>query len=180
MALTREVRRLIDAMHYHRDSGRCLNCYAIKTHEPMCLVGELEQALAQQDKDGLAQFLTEPTGLTIRALQEINLQRVARWHGLDDWSPLEWAGAMCGEAGEAANYAKKLKRIESQIPNINLEAGHSVTEADDAADNIVAEVADTVIYGVLLAARVRRDLEKAVKRKFNQKSEEYGFPERIP
>ncbi len=59
--------------------------------------------------------------LTIRFLQYINAKRAWRWHqngGIKSWSALEWAGAMAGEAGEACNAAKKLKRIEDQIANM--------------------------------------------------------------
>lgn len=118
--------------------------------------------------------------LTIRFLQYINAKRAERWHGLKSWSALEWAGAMAGEAGEACNAAKKLKRIEDGIANINLEDGRSLTDAQNASAAIVNEIADTVIYGVLLAERVGLDLEEAIRMKFNRKSEEYGFPERIP
>lgn len=120
--------------------------------------------------------------LTIRFLQYINATRAKRWHkgGIEDWSALEWAGAMAGEAGEACNAAKKLKRIEDDIANINLEDGRSLTDRENASAKIVDEIADTVIYGVLLAERVGMDLEEAIRMKFNKKSEEYGFPERIP
>jgi NTP pyrophosphatase (non-canonical NTP hydrolase) len=118
--------------------------------------------------------------LTIRFLQYINVKRAERWHGLNSWSALEWAGAMAGEAGEACNAAKKLKRIEGDIANINLEEGRSLTDVQNASAKIVDEIADTVIYGVLLASRVGMDLEEAIRMKFNRKSEEYGFPERIP
>lgn len=121
--------------------------------------------------------------LTIRFLQYINAKRAVRWHqngGIKSWSALEWAGAMAGEAGEACNAAKKLKRIEDQIANINLEEGRSLTDEQNASSQVVDEIADTVIYGVLLAERVGLDLEEAIRMKFNKKSEEYGFPERIP
>jgi hypothetical protein len=49
------------------------------------------------------------------------------------WTPLEWAGAACGEAGELANKCKKLRRGQP-IP---------LNEIGD-------EVADVVIYLDLL------------------------------
>ena len=59
--------------------------------------------------------------MNINDLLQINTQRAARWHNGDiaEWSPLEWAGAMAGEAGEAANAAKKLKRLEGGLASIN-------------------------------------------------------------
>lgn len=123
----------------------------------------------------------EAQSLTFAALDAANRSRVVRWHpdGLDSWSPLEWAGAMAGEAGEACNAAKKLKRIADQIQNINTEPGRSLTERAVAAKAIAKEVADTVIYGSLLVAAVSESLEAALVEVFNRKSEEYGFPERL-
>ena len=119
--------------------------------------------------------------LTIADLVAANLSRVVRWHpkGLTDWSPLEWAGAMCGEAGEAANAAKKLKRIDGNLQNINHEEGRSLTDRKVAAKQVAKEVADTIIYGVLLVASVGEDLPSTIAEVFNAKSEEYGFPERL-
>lgn len=118
--------------------------------------------------------------LTFAELQKANLSRVKRWHhkGLEDWSALEWAGAMAGEAGEACNAAKKLKRIESSIANIT-EAGRSLEDFTSAQVKIGKEAADTIIYAMLLCARLGLNPEVMVRTVFNQKSEEYGFPERI-
>jgi NTP pyrophosphatase (non-canonical NTP hydrolase) len=120
--------------------------------------------------------------LTFAQLTAANLSRVQRWHpekGLADWSPLEWAGAMAGEAGEACNAAKKLKRIDIGTANINTEPGRSLTDRQRACKQVAKEVADTVIYGALLVAAVGEDLGAAVIEVFNRKSEEYGFPERL-
>ena len=59
--------------------------------------------------------------MRLNELQQLNVSRAQRWHpgGLAEWSALEWAGAMAGEAGEACNAAKKLKRIETGVANIN-------------------------------------------------------------
>lgn len=92
---------------------------------------------------------------------------------------MEWAGAMAGEAGEACNAAKKLKRIEDGIQNINLEDGRSLTNLTEAQQKVAKEVADSVVYGDLLCQRVGMSLEEAIRLVFNQKSEEYGFPERL-
>ena len=119
--------------------------------------------------------------MNINDLLQINTQRAARWHNGDiaEWSPLEWAGAMAGEAGEAANAAKKLKRLEGGLASIN-EPGRHFDTTRAAAEKVVEEIADTILYGVVLAARVGvTDLESVIRRVFNRKSEEYGFPERL-
>lgn len=120
--------------------------------------------------------------LTLEALQTMNTRRAMRWHkaGLEEWSPLEWAGAMCGEAGEAANAAKKLKRLTSGMRNINTEEGREALDTIAKAKLKVAwECADTIIYGVLLMAEMGMDADEMVREVFNTKSEEYGYPERI-
>jgi NTP pyrophosphatase (non-canonical NTP hydrolase) len=120
--------------------------------------------------------------LTLQKLMDISIERSKRWHdGSKPWSVLEWAGAMCGEAGECANAAKKLKRLEDLIPSINHEARHFSSIAE-AKMNVVQEVCDTILYAVLVAASTgvsSLELEAAIVYVFNVKSEEYGFPERL-
>lgn len=137
------------------------------------------------DRDSSLTFVfSETTMITLQEMQQINTARAKRWHpdGLEEWSPLEWAGAMCGEAGEAANYAKKLKRVEGKIRNLDKRQFSSIAArdtAEDYRDSIAREVADVIIYGILLMSRVNRDAEETIRKVFNQKSEEYGFPERL-
>lgn len=110
-----------------------------------------------------------------------SVSRARRWHpgGIEDWSPLEWAGAMAGEAGEAANAAKKLKRLESSMATIN-EPDRHFTDAAAARAAVANEAADTILYGLLLMARVGiEDPESVIREVFNKKSEEYDFPERV-
>jgi NTP pyrophosphatase (non-canonical NTP hydrolase) len=119
--------------------------------------------------------------LDIQDIFDTNLSRCQRWHerGIQDWSPLEWAGAMAGEAGEAANAAKKLKRIETNMMSINESARH-YTSVEDARIQVAKEVADTILYGLLLMARVGVNMPGELLREvFNKKSEDYGFPERL-
>ncbi len=123
--------------------------------------------------------------LDLGELQKINEERANRWHtdGMSGWTALEWAGAMCGEAGEAANAAKKLKRIDSQLLNNDGRLfGQivSLSEQREIYKKLIAkEVGDTILYGVLLCTRLGMSVEDAVREVFNQKSEEYNFPERI-
>lgn len=123
--------------------------------------------------------------LTFGQLIEANAARVERWHGINDWSPLEWAGAMCGEAGEAANFAKKLKRAQTGIQNKDGRLAADVFgEAQIALyrRSVVKEVADTIIYGLLLCLAAGEDADAVVatiRDVFNEKSKEYGFPERV-
>jgi len=124
--------------------------------------------------------------LTFREIIDANLSRVEKWHSLADWSTLEWAGAMCGEAGEAANFAKKLKRVETEITNHDKRMFGVDKPKDELVvlyrKGVLKEYADTVIYGVLMCARAgatRDEIVASIREVFNTKSEEYGFPERL-
>lgn len=112
------------------------------------------------------------------ALQALNVERAKRWHGEEQWSALEWAGAMCGEAGEAANAAKKLKRLEVNMMHIDKRAMSPET-IEQLRDHVAKEAADTILYAVLLIAHVGRSTEDSIRDVFNTKSIEYGFPERL-
>lgn len=94
---------------------------------------------------------------------------------MNDWNPLEWAGAMAGEAGEAANAAKKLKRMETGLSNI----GERLTDIEITRQHVAKECADTIFYAIFLIQRVGYDAEETIRSVFNSKSEEYGFPERL-
>jgi NTP pyrophosphatase (non-canonical NTP hydrolase) len=117
--------------------------------------------------------------LTIRQLQRINTIRAARWHadGLAEWTPMEWAGAMAGEAGEAVNAAKKLRRLEK--PGTKNPDSRGVFTAEEYKLQIGKEAADTVIYAALLCERIGIELQESIQQVFNAKSEECGFPERL-
>lgn len=126
--------------------------------------------------------MSYPTyGLTLEQFAEINAQRAKRWHDGDiaRWSVSDWLMAMAGEAGEACNAGKKLRRIEESISNLSAEADRQLSTRDQALDKIAEELADTVIYCDLVAARIGRPLADAIRKKFNEVSERYGFPERL-
>lgn len=120
---------------------------------------------------------TVTEGDFIGYVQQISVSRANRWHGGDfrQWSGLEWAGAMCGEAGEAANVAKKLRRVELEID------GNAASERalvpSELVEKLGRECADVFLYLVLLAARYDIDLTAAIVETFNAKSREMGFPE---
>ena len=117
---------------------------------------------------------------TLSDVQRINDERKNRWHdgGAREWSVLEWAGAMCGEAGEAANVAKKLLRIELGLRG-NEAAEHVETDRDVLKQKLAGEIGGIVLYCALLASNADIDFERAVIETFNAKSEAMGFPERL-
>jgi NTP pyrophosphatase (non-canonical NTP hydrolase) len=81
---------------------------------------------------------------------------------------------MAGEAGEACNAVKKLRRHADGMNT----AEDPATEAECVAA-IAVELADTVIYADLLAARLGIDLGDAVREKFNTVSVLRGADERL-
>jgi NTP pyrophosphatase (non-canonical NTP hydrolase) len=81
---------------------------------------------------------------------------------------------MCGEAGEAANVVKKLRRYECGLCGVN-----DPSEADLRA-MLTEEIADVLCYADLLATYYGIDVAAAITAKFNAVSERQGFPERLP
>jgi NTP pyrophosphatase (non-canonical NTP hydrolase) len=112
----------------------------------------------------------------LRELREQNVPRMMRWHGDDGagWTGADWSNAMCGEAGEAANIVKKIRRHET-----GLGSSANTPPIDELIAKLGTELADIVAYVDLLAAHYDIDLERAVAEKFNEVSEINGFPERL-
>lgn len=111
-------------------------------------------------------------------LRKANTSRCEQsFHGIDRWTPAEWACAMAGEAGEACNVVKKMRRLAF--------APEQISSADwpafDALRNdLKKELADIVAYADLLAARMEINLGQAVAEKFNEVSERVGSKVRLP
>jgi NTP pyrophosphatase (non-canonical NTP hydrolase) len=120
----------------------------------------------------------ESAGLGLETLRSANEARAARWHpGFPtdmDWTLGDWGNAMGGEAGEAQNVIKKIRRVETDKQRRDSE-GDIIELVDKLAD----ELADMIIYADLVAAIVGIDLTQALKIKFNATSMQYGFPERL-
>ena len=81
---------------------------------------------------------------------------------MDSWSHNDWGVAFAGEAGEACNKLKKLRRGDFPSNRFTREM-------------IADEIADTVIYADLLCERLGVSLEEAIVRKFNEVSESAGI-----
>jgi len=113
--------------------------------------------------------------LDLAVLRAINIDRARYWHrgSLRPWTTAEWSNAMCGEAGEAANVAKKLLRVDLGVSSPNNE------ERDILRAKLKKELADVLIYCDLVAANEGIDLAEAVIEVFNQISEREGLPHRL-
>lgn len=90
-------------------------------------------------------------------------------HKLESWSLSDWFLAFIGEAGEAANIAKKLNRIRDGIP------GNKETP-DELRAKFRREIGDALIYLDLLAQSQGFDLLSAAVEAFDNKSAEIGYP----
>jgi len=115
--------------------------------------------------------------LDFARLRAINVERCVKGfgHALDSWSVAEWTNAMCGEAGEAANVAKKMLRHRDNV------AGNKGADLDLEAlrQKLGRELADTVIYLDLVCASQGLDLGQLVRETFNAKSDEIGAKEKL-
>lgn len=89
-------------------------------------------------------------------------------HRLDSWSGSDWMVAVLGELGEAANVMKKLNRVRDGIPG-NKETIQQLHE------KFANELADAYVYLDLLCQAYEIDLEAAVIRVFEAKSQEIGY-----
>jgi NTP pyrophosphatase (non-canonical NTP hydrolase) len=122
--------------------------------------------------------------LTFRRVSAVNAKRAARWHrGFpnheDGWTGADWSNAMCGEAGEAANIVKKIRRID-----ISIQQAEQKNHPDEAymamlRQKLATEIGDTFIYLDLLAQFYGLKMEKCVAETFNRVSDREGFPEKI-
>jgi len=114
------------------------------------------------------------SSLTFKRLREANLKRCESWHpgGVTDWSLSDWAVALTGELGEACDIIKKLNRVRDEI------VGNKLSE-DELKVELKKELADTMIYLDLLAARAEIDLADVVIDKFNEVSVRIGLPNRL-
>lgn len=149
----------------------------IRTEKEMSL--ELDQRNAPNE-------LTDPCTIKLDQFEALNLQRCRRWHkgpqGIDEWSITDWFTAMTGELGEAANAVKKLRRVQGNLANIN-DGDRQLSDVAEAAKKAQHELADTFIYMVIAAHQLTKmgapEFGAAIRYAFNQKSREYGFPERV-
>ena len=114
---------------------------------------------------------------TIYEMQEISNRRSLHWHRGKKWSILEWAGALCGEAGELANVAKKILRIE-----LGMSSRNDKWKEDDIQKlelQLREEAADVLAYLLCVCNERGIDLEEAFKEKFNYVSRQIGFTENL-
>ncbi len=116
--------------------------------------------------------------LTFAEFSRINKSRCSTWHPKfgtpeDTWNGADWSNAMCGEAGEAANVVKKLRRAETDAANF------ADKPPDELLQHLADEIGDTYAYLDLLATYYGIDIAKAIAEKFNAISLREGLPDHL-
>ncbi len=93
-------------------------------------------------------------------------------HPIGSWSFSDWFLAFVGEAGEAANVAKKLNRYRDGI------RGNSETQ-DALQAKLRQELGDAFVYLDLMAQSAGINIFDAAIEVFDRKSAEIGYPVRL-
>lgn len=122
--------------------------------------------------------------MDLRDISRINAERCALWHPgfperQDGWTGADWSNAMQGEAGEAGNIVKKLRRLEHGLRQA--EQGNETDERMRAhlLGRLSTEIGDTAVYLDLLATFYGLSLNRCVVSTFNRVSTREGFPQRL-
>lgn len=114
------------------------------------------------------------SNLRFDELRTANRKRAEYWHDGKPWHLNDWFTALVGEVGEAANVAKKLKRIED-----GLIGSKAFDDEKHLREKLRLELADIQIYLDLIADHVDVDLGAATVEKFNLKSTELGIMDKF-
>lgn len=112
------------------------------------------------------------SSITIRQFHEANERRRRSDYGGGTemtWDLVDWTNQLCGEAGELANLAKKVKR--ARPAQNGKEADPTL---DEAKADFASEIADIIICASLVAGYLGIDLDAAVREKFNIVSDRIG------
>lgn len=116
--------------------------------------------------------------LTFKAVSDVNRSRCQRWHpgfpGDDGWTGADWSNAMQGEAGEAGNIVKKLRRLETGMLSTRADG-----ERSELLRKLADEIGDVYAYLDLLAQFYGLNIADCIRDKFNAVSVREGMPERI-
>lgn len=109
-------------------------------------------------------------------ISAINAKRSQQWHAeAPAWSYSDWAVALTGEVGELCNNIKKLNRIRDGL----IGNSENLTK-EQIIKNCHSELADIFLYLDLICSQsFDCNLEELVRLKFNAKSIQLGFAERL-
>lgn len=128
------------------------------------------------------QQLTSIPHLTIKEFAEINLERCDMpkpqgFGGHRQWMADSWTNAVCGEAGEAANKAKKfIKKVEDFEDLVIYETFCKMPESQEMLKGIAVELCDTIIYALIAIQKFGFDPSAMLQTTFNDVSIREGMP----
>lgn len=122
--------------------------------------------------------------MDLKKISTTNRARTNRWHhgfpdNADGWSLADWSNAMQGEAGEAGNVVKKLRRLETSLRQAEQGELSDEEMRRDLLNKLATEIGDTFMYLDLLAQAAGLSLNRCVIDTFNRVSIREGFPERL-
>lgn len=100
-----------------------------------------------------------------------NKQRADEGKFFELWKSGDWTNAIAGEAGEACNLTKKIKRMEDGHDQWNKPEDRDV---DDLEIRAAKEAADVIIYADLFIQSLGIQTSSILKQVFNAKSDEIG------
>lgn len=110
--------------------------------------------------------------LDFKKFRNINIQRAEEGFKIYSNVPkLFWTTALAGEVGELCNMIKKLERVKYG----GIDAGTNHKAADITKEVLSEEIGGIFIYLDLLASLYEIDLEEAILKTFNDKSEKYDL-----
>jgi NTP pyrophosphatase (non-canonical NTP hydrolase) len=112
----------------------------------------------------------------LQAFRQLNISRARNGFKCYDNQPLTyWTTALAGEVGELCNMIKKMERVQRG----GIDGGSSYTAKDINKEMLKEEIGGIAIYLDLLASLLDIDLQEAMVDTFNEKSDKYGFQERV-
>lgn len=111
--------------------------------------------------------------LDLKKFRELSVARAKEGFKTYDNVPVTFfTTALAGELGELCNLIKKLERAKVG----GLDAGTNHKAKDISKELLAEEIGGTLIYLDLLASLLDIDLEEAVIKTFNEKSEQNNLP----
>jgi len=107
----------------------------------------------------------------LASFSEINQKRCEEhFYDVCSWSLSDWGCALAGEAGEACNFIKKIRRLQGKKDE------KSSKERKALKKELAKELADVFCYLDLISTQLKIDLGKEIIDKFNEVSGRKGAP----
>lgn len=122
-------------------------------------------------KTGTRHCILEYVPLSFERLHKVNNARNMEHFEKADkgWNLADWSNAMQGEAGEAGNIVKNMRRHEVSVDHPNIKP------SDGLKEKLAFELSDTVLYADILAAHAGiGQLGPWIRQKFNKISVAIG------